>query len=76
MRARLAQLLRLKPKTRVVFSASGTDAELLAMAISHLDGDDNAPICNILIGPEDTGRGCRWRPKGFTSLLIQRRETR
>lgn len=48
---------------RVVLAASGTDTELLALALTHLAGRDQ-PILNILIAPEETGRGVPLAAKG------------
>ena len=40
----------------VVLAASGTDSELLALALSHLP-DAARPITTILLAPEETGSG-------------------
>ena len=40
----------------VVLSPSGTDTELLAVLVGLAAG---GPLCNILISPEETGRGVR-----------------
>ncbi|HEX7389160.1 MAG TPA: hypothetical protein VF286_03550 [Acidiphilium sp.] len=40
----------------VVLAASGTDSELLALALSHLPVADR-PITTILLAPEETGSG-------------------
>ncbi|CAG4927731.1 unnamed protein product [Acidocella sp. C78] len=40
----------------VVLAASGTDSELLALALSHLP-DAGRPITTILLAPEETGSG-------------------
>jgi hypothetical protein len=48
---------------RVILAASGTDTEMLALALTHLAGR-NQPILNILIAPEETGRGVPLAAKG------------
>ena len=48
----------------VVLAASGTDTELLALALTHLAGTDK-PILNILIAPEETGRGVPMAASGL-----------
>jgi len=65
VREALARLLRLEAGTEIVLSASGTDAELLALAMTHIGGDGDAPICNILIAPEETGRGVPLAARGL-----------
>jgi hypothetical protein len=47
----------------IVLAASGTDTELLALALSHLTPP--APILNILIAPEETGRGVPMAARGL-----------
>jgi hypothetical protein len=47
----------------VILAASGTDTELLALALTQLGGAD-APIRNILIAPEETGRGVPMAARG------------
>lgn len=42
--------------TQIVLAASGTDTELLALALAHLVGCAQ-PVRSILIAPEETGRG-------------------
>ena len=64
VRQMLAQLLGLDIGTRIVLSASGTDAELLALALTHIGGDQHAPICNLLVGAEETGRGVPLAARG------------
>jgi hypothetical protein len=49
--------------TRIVFAASGTDTELLALALAHLA--DDRPVLNILIAPEETGRGVPMAARGL-----------
>ena len=65
MAADVARLLRLEAGTEIVLSASGTDAELLALALTHIGGNEDAPICNILIAPEETGRGVPLAARGL-----------
>jgi hypothetical protein len=48
----------------VVLAASGTDTELLALALSHLTATP-APICTILIAPEETGSGVPMAARGL-----------
>lgn len=49
---------------RIILAASGTDTELLALALTHLEGSDK-PILNILIAPEETGRGVPMAARGL-----------
>jgi hypothetical protein len=56
VRGSLARLLRLPAGTKTSFAASGTDTELMALALAHLAAPAQ-PIVNILIAPEETGRG-------------------
>ena len=39
-------------------------AELLALALTHIGGDQHAPICNLLVGAEETGRGVPLAARG------------
>jgi hypothetical protein len=48
----------------VVLAASGTDTELLALALSHL-APTPAPILTILIAPEETGSGVPMAARGL-----------
>jgi hypothetical protein len=43
------------PGVEVVLSPSGTDVELLALALRQ--GSDGAPVTNILVGPTEVGSG-------------------
>ncbi len=54
----------LEAGTRIVFAASGTDTELLALALAHLATSDR-PVLNILIAPEETGRGVPMAARGL-----------
>lgn len=60
----IGKVLGLRPGEAVVLAASGTDTELLALALTHLSGRD-APILNILIAPEETGRGVPMAARGL-----------
>jgi len=63
VRRGLARLYGLPPGSDVVLAASGTDTELLALALTHLSGA-NAPILNVLIAPEETGLGVPMAARG------------
>lgn len=54
-RARLRELLTLPNTTEIAFAPSGTDAELLALAIAKLR--TTKPIFNIIVGPTEVGTG-------------------
>lgn len=62
VRQGLARVFGLPPGSAVVLAASGTDTELLALALTHLAGP--APILNILVAPEETGRGVPMAARG------------
>jgi hypothetical protein len=64
VQARLAQIFSLPEDGAVVLAASGTDTELLALALTHL-AEPAAPILNILIAPEETGSGVPMAAKGL-----------
>jgi hypothetical protein len=68
VRSGIAAFYALPPDNAVVLAASGTDTELLALALTHLGGADRpetaAPILNILIAPEETGRGVPMAARG------------
>ncbi len=59
----LKQAFALGAETQVILAASGTDTELLALALTHLP-DADEPILNILIAPEETGRGVPMAARG------------
>ena len=59
----IARAFAIAGDERVILAASGTDTELLALALTHLAGRD-APVLNILIAPEETGRGVPLAAKG------------
>jgi hypothetical protein len=63
VRTGIAGVYGLDDGTDVVLAASGTDTELLALALTHLGGQD-APIRNILIAPAETGRGVPMAARG------------
>jgi hypothetical protein len=63
VRAALARFYVLPAGSEVVLAASGTDTELLALALSHLVPP--APILNILIAPEETGSGVPMAARGL-----------
>ena len=63
VRRGLKQAFALGAETQVVLAASGTDTELLALALTHLPSADQ-PILNILIAPEETGRGVPMAARG------------
>ncbi len=63
VRCGIAKAFGITGGERVVLAASGTDTELLALALTHLAGRDQ-PILNILIAPEETGRGVPLAAKG------------
>jgi hypothetical protein len=63
VRRGLGQVFGLDAATQVVLAASGTDTELLALALTHL-APAAAPILNILIAPEETGRGVPMAARG------------
>ncbi len=64
VREGLAHALHLPEGSRIILAASGTDTELLALALTHLGGADT-PITNILIAPEETGRGVPMAARGL-----------
>lgn len=63
VRAGIARVFGLQPATAVILAASGTDTELLALALTHL-ARPALPILNILIAPEETGRGVPMAARG------------
>jgi hypothetical protein len=64
VRSGLTRALALAPGSRIILAASGTDTELLALALTHLSGQDT-PILNILVAPEETGRGVPMAARGL-----------
>lgn len=55
LRRRLHDLLTLPDGVEVALAASGTDVEMLALALAA--GDANRPIINIIVGPGEVGSG-------------------
>ncbi|HUM08682.1 MAG TPA: hypothetical protein VLT37_07390 [Acidocella sp.] len=64
VRRGIASAFGLGADERIILAASGTDTELLALALTHLAGTDQ-PILNILIAPEETGRGVPMAARGL-----------
>lgn len=60
----IARAFGLRAGEEIVLAASGTDTELLALALSHLAGV-RTPVQNILIAPEETGRGVPMAARGL-----------
>lgn len=56
VRARLKRTYGVAHDGAVVLAASGTDTELLALALAHM-ADPSRPVVNILPAPEETGSG-------------------
>lgn len=56
IRRAIGRAFRVPPGSAVVLAASGTDSELLALALSHLPQADQR-ITTILLAPEETGSG-------------------
>jgi len=63
VRRGIARVYGLDRAAQVVLAASGTDTELLALALTHL-ATPQTPIRNILIAPEETGRGVPMAARG------------
>jgi len=61
--AGIAEFFGLREGCEVVLAASGTDTELLALALTHI-GAPHAPVRNILVAPEETGRGVPMAARG------------
>ncbi len=64
VRRGIAKVFGLHPGEQIILAASGTDTELLALALTHLAGAAQ-PILNILIAPEETGRGVPMAARGL-----------
>jgi hypothetical protein len=62
VRQALALHFMLPPETGVVLAASGTDAELIALALAAAAED--RPVTNILLAPEETGSGVPLAARG------------
>lgn len=63
-RREIARAFGLRTGEEIILAASGTDTELLALALTHLAGRD-APVLNILLAPEETGRGVPMAARGL-----------
>jgi len=64
VRQGIARYFALPPGTEVVLAASGTDTELLALALAHMAAPDQK-VKNIVIAPEETGRGVPMAARGL-----------
>ncbi len=64
VRRGITRAFGLRAGEEIVLAASGTDTELLALALTHLAGTDK-PVQNILIAPEETGRGVPMAARGL-----------
>jgi hypothetical protein len=62
-RSGIAACYGLAPQTAIILAASGTDTELLALALTHLAAPQT-PVKNILIAPAETGRGVPMAARG------------
>ena len=62
VRQALARHFLLPPQTAVLLAASGTDAELIALALAAAAED--RPVTNILLAPEETGSGVPFAARG------------
>jgi len=67
LRRRLLNLLA-PPGAQAVFCASGTQAEYAALALTRARANPGQKIVNILIGPEETGRGAPLAASGRNFL--------
>jgi hypothetical protein len=64
VRARLMRTYGVPREGAVVLAASGTDTELLALALAHAV-EPARPVQNILIAPEETGSGVPMAARGL-----------
>jgi hypothetical protein len=62
VRQALAVHFLLPPETAVVLAASGTDSELIALALAA--AAEERPVTNILLAPEETGSGVPLAARG------------
>jgi hypothetical protein len=62
VRQALATHFLLPPETAVVLAASGTDSELIGLALAAAAED--RPVTNILLAPEETGSGVPLAARG------------
>ena len=56
VRGAIAGYYGLSPGVHILIVPSGTDGELLALAVA-LAGDPGRPLTNLLVGPEESGSG-------------------
>lgn len=63
LRVRIRSAYRLESGCRIVFAASGTDLEYVALAAAAPDAD--AGIHNVLLGADEVGSGCRLSANGM-----------
>lgn len=63
VRARLKRAYRVPREGAVVLAASGTDTELLALALAHA-AEPARPVLSILIAPDETGSGVPMAARG------------
>jgi hypothetical protein len=63
VRQSLALHFQLPPETAVVLAASGTDSELIALALAAAAAEGR-PVTNILLAPEETGSGVPLAARG------------
>ncbi len=64
VRQGIARYYGASPACQVVLAASGTDTELLALALAQLAAPER-PVLNILVAPEETGRGVPMAARGL-----------
>jgi hypothetical protein len=64
VRAKLTDIYQIPAGGAVVLAASGTDTELLALALTHLAPQPKS-ILNILVAPEETGSGVPMAARGL-----------
>lgn len=69
VRSGIAKVLALPKGSQIVLAASGTDTELLALAMTHLREDAGLPITTIILAPEETGRGVPMAARGLHFAL-------
>lgn len=62
LRRRIAAAYRVGPDTGVIFAASGTDCEFIALAA--VEGRARGGVHNILLGADEVGSGCIHSARG------------
>ncbi|WOE76265.1 hypothetical protein [Alterisphingorhabdus coralli] len=62
IRSRLLQAYDLDADSQVIFAASGTDLEYIALLAAA--GDAGQPVHNILLGADEVGSGCIYSAQG------------